>query len=134
MGSVIRFLAIATSAIVLLAFALFVVDQMDEGSKTQQRALDGELGHPVDAKAVSPTPVEERAREAQQSPAHELVDDANDVLVAPFGVLIDSGNNWVQHGVSTLLALLIYGVGLGFVANLLPKQRSHGGDWRAAQP
>ena len=95
MGSLIRFLAIATSAIVLLAFALFV---------------------------------------AQQSPAHELVDDANDVLVAPFGVLIDSGNNWVQHGVSTLLALLIYGVGLGFVANLLPKQRSHGGDWRAAQP
>jgi hypothetical protein len=133
MGSVIRFLAIATSAIVLLGFALFVVDQMDEGSKTQQQALDGELGHPVDPNEVSPTPVEERAREAQQSSAHELVDDANDVLVAPFGVLIDSGNNWVQHGVSTLLALLIYGVGLGFVANLLPKQRSHGGDWRAAQ-
>jgi hypothetical protein len=133
MGSVIRFLAIATSAIVLLGFALFVVDQMDEGSKTQQQALDGELGHPVDPNEVSPTPMEERAREAQQSPAHELVDDANDVLVAPFGVLIDSGNNWVQHGVSTLLALLIYGVGLGFVANLLPKQRSHGGDWRAAQ-
>jgi hypothetical protein len=27
---------------------------------------------------------------------------------------------------------LIYGFGLGLLANMLPKQRQHGGDWRTA--
>jgi hypothetical protein len=61
------------------------------------------------------------------------VDDANDVLLGPFIDLVDSDNAWVSHGVPTLLALLLYGVGLGFVANLLPKQRAHANDWRAAE-
>ena len=45
------------------------------------------------------------------------------MLLAPFVDLIDSDNAWVNHGVPTLLALLVYGVGLGFLANMLPKQR-----------
>ena len=62
----------------------------------------------------------------------EVVDDANDVLLAPFVDLIDSDSAWVNHGVPTLLALLLYGVGLGFLANMMPKPRAHGSDWRAA--
>jgi hypothetical protein len=34
--------------------------------------------------------------------------------------------------VPAILALLIYGFGLGLLANMLPKQRSHAGDWRTA--
>ena len=33
----------------------------------------------------------------------------NDVLLAPFAGLIDSDNAWVNHGVPSLLALLVYG-------------------------
>jgi hypothetical protein len=133
MGSFIRLLAIATSLIVLAGFAFFAVDQMDEGSKTQRRALDTALGHPVSTDAVAPTPREEQAREAQHGQVREAVDDANDVLLAPFASLIDSSSSWVEHGVLALLALLLYGVGLGFLANLLPKPRARGSDWRAVQ-
>ena len=62
----------------------------------------------------------------------EAIDDANDVLLTPLVDVVDSDNVWVNHGIPALLALLIYGVGLGFLANMLPKQRTHGSDWRAA--
>ena len=122
--------------IVLLGFGFFAVDEMDKGSKTQQQALDRELSGSnaePDVVPVSPTPDEENAREAQNSSVREVVDDANDVLLAPFANLIDSNSNWVHHGIPALLALLLYGVGLGFLANLLPKERTHAGDWRAAE-
>ena len=63
---------------------------------------------------------------------HELVDDANDVLLGPFTGLVDSNERWVTHGVPTLLALLLYGFGLGMLANMLPKERETHGDWRTA--
>jgi hypothetical protein len=134
MGSVIRLAAILTSIVVLLGFAIFAVDEMDRGSKTQQTAVGEETGTPAapEVVAVAPTPDQEAARENRSSAPRELVDDANDVLLAPFASLIESDNAWVNHGVPALLALLLYGVGLGFLANLLPKERTHAGDWRAA--
>jgi hypothetical protein len=133
MGSLIRMLAIATSGIVLLGFVLFAVDQISHGSKTQQRALDRELGDTTVTDPVAPTPHQERVREAQHGTVREAVDDVNDVLLRPFADLVDSSNAWVEHGVPTLLALLIYGLGLGLLANMLPKARSSGGDWREAR-
>jgi hypothetical protein len=131
MGSVIRFIAIAISAVVVLGFALFAVNEMDKGSEAQQAKLEEELGHePNDL--INPSGREEAFREAHQGKFHEAVDDANDVLLAPFVDLIDSDSAWVNHGVPALLALLIYGFGLGMLANMLPKQRQHGGDWRTA--
>jgi len=133
MGSAIRFVAIAVSAVVVLGFALFAIDEMDKGSKTQQERLERELGAPTTPNAtVAPTSKEEEAREQVNGAVREVVDDANDVLLAPFVDLIDSDSAWVNHGVPTLLALLLYGVGLGFLANMMPKPRAHGSDWRAA--
>jgi hypothetical protein len=129
MGSVIRFVAIAISAIVVLGFAMFAVDEIDKGSKTQQQKLAAEL-----SSSIAPTADAEAVRERHHGTFREAVDDANDVLLAPFVDLIDSDSAWVNHGVPALLALLLYGVGLGFLANMLPKQRTHGSDWRAAGP
>jgi hypothetical protein len=134
MGSVMRLTAIVMSGIVLLGFAFFAVDELDRGSKHQQLALANELGgSAADPNAIAPAPRDEAAREAANSGFRELVDDGNDVLLGPFADLVHSDDTWVRHGVPTLLALLLYGVGLGFVANMLPKQRSHGADWRGAE-
>ena len=129
MGSVIRVAAIVTSAIVLLGFALFAVDEMDKGSKAQQQKLDRELGNVE----IAPDVAAEESREANHGTVREVVDDANDVLLRPFSDLLDSDNTWVEHGVPALLALLVYGLGLGLLANLLPRQRPGGRDWRAVR-
>src|SRR3954465_14261 len=131
MGSLIRFIAIAISAVVLLGLALFAVNEMDKGSQAQQDKVEQELGHdPNDL--INPSERDEAFREAHQGKFHEAVDDVNDVLLAPFVDLIDSDSAWVNHAVPTVLALLIYGFGLGLLANMMPKQRAHGGDWRTA--
>jgi hypothetical protein len=135
MGSIIRLAAIIASIVVLLGFAFFAVDEMDKGSKIQQNALDNGSGTPAWAEgvAIAPTPDEEAARERRSGAPRELIDDANDILLAPFADLLDSDSSWVNHGVPTLLALLLYGVGLGLLANMLPKERVHRDDWRTAE-
>jgi hypothetical protein len=134
MGSLIRLVAMVMSGFVLVGFAFFAVDELDRGSKTQQQALANELdGSASDVIPIAPTPADEAAREAAHGALREVVDDANDVLLGPFTNLVDSKDVWVARGVPTLLALLLYGGGLGFLANMLPKHRSHGADWRGAE-
>jgi hypothetical protein len=130
MGSLIRFVAIGISVVVVLGFAMFAIDETDKGSKGQQAKLERELGTTADP--IAPTPRQEAVREERHSSIREAIDDVNDVLLRPFVDLIDSDSAWVNHGIPTLLALLIYGLGLGLLANMLPKQRAHGGDWRTA--
>src|SRR3954453_2386266 len=131
MGSLIRFVAIAISVVVLLGFAMFAANEADKGSQTQQDKVERELGHPPND-LIAPNGRDEAYREAHQGKFHEAVDDVDDVLLRPFVDLVDSDSAWVNHGIPTLLALLIYGFGLGMLANALPKQRQHGGDWRTA--
>jgi hypothetical protein len=134
MGSVIRLVAIVMSGFVLFGFAFFATDELDRGSKTQQQALANELeGVSEDPAPIARTAADEEAREAAHSGFREVIDDVNDVLLGPFVDLVDSDDAWVERGVPTLLALLLYGVGLGFLANMLPKQRHHNADWRGAE-
>ena len=133
MGSVIRLVAIVLSGFVVVGFAFFAADELDRGSKTQQQALANELdGSTPEVIPVAPAPADEVAREAAHGDLREIVDDVNDVLLGPFSNLADSSDVWVARGVPTILALLLYGFGLGFLANMLPKHRSHGADWRGA--
>jgi hypothetical protein len=135
MGSAIRLLAILASGIVLLGFAFFAVDEMSRGSQNQQNALESELRAEAENPAViAPDSREEMVREQRKGDFRELIDDANDVLLGPFGDVVDSPNVWVDNGVPTLLGLLLYGLLLGLVANMLPKQREHRRAWRTAEP
>jgi hypothetical protein len=47
MGSLIRFVAIGISLVVVLGFAMFAIDEADKGSKHQQAKLERELGTTV---------------------------------------------------------------------------------------
>ena len=134
MASFIRLIAICLSAVVALGFLLFAIDEMDRGSKTQQQAVDSAT-RSAGPRIVppSPSPSDEALRERQHGKVREAIDDANDELLMPFaGIVGSSHSNWVTHGVPTLLALLIYGVGLGLLANAVPKRTTSAGNWRTA--
>jgi hypothetical protein len=133
MGPFIRLIAIVCSGLVLLGFAYFATDEMSRGSQNQQNALGAELGGP-EAAPVAPSPSEEADRERVHGKFREVVDDANDILIGPFAKLVDgAGNTWVTHGVPALIGLLLYGFCLGMLANMLPKGREHGADWRTVE-
>ena len=132
MGSFIRLVAVVISGFVLVGFAFFAVDELDRGSKTQQQALGS--GSSSEVIPIAPTPADEAAREAAHGDVREVVDDVNDVLLGPFSDIVDPNDDvWVARSVPTILGLLLYGFGLGFLANMLPKHRAHGADWRGAE-
>jgi hypothetical protein len=116
MEGVLRTAAIVASAIVLVSFGLFAIDETRDASN---RSVAGVAG--LDAtRAANPTASEERARERAHSKAREVIDDADDILVTPFAPVTDgSSSSWVRRGVPTLLALLVYGFGLAFLARFM---------------
>jgi hypothetical protein len=110
-----RFAAIACSLLVIVGWGWFVADETSAASKQSQAEIAGQTA----SRSASPDPDQERAREKVNSKVHEAVDDANDVLLKPFASIADgSSSKWVRRTVPALLALLVYGFGLGLLARV----------------
>ncbi|MDQ3849030.1 MAG: hypothetical protein M3296_00235 [Actinomycetota bacterium] len=106
-----RLLAIVLSAIVAVSFLLFALDE-------SRRASDAQRVRLASAERPHPTRAGELLRERRQGTVRETIDDADDVLLAPFAGAVRSGGRWTERGGPALLALLVYGCGLGFLARL----------------
>jgi len=116
MEGLLRTAAFVASAIVLVSFGLFAIDETRDASN---RSVAGIAGLEA-TRAADPTASEERARERAHSKAREVIDDADDILVTPFApVTADSSSSWARRGIPTLLALLVYGFGLAFLARFM---------------
>ncbi|HEV2786977.1 MAG TPA: hypothetical protein VGV67_11345 [Solirubrobacteraceae bacterium] len=108
---VLRSLAIALSLVIAAGFVLFALDDIDRASSASRNRIIGE------SQATDPTPAGERERERRNGGAREAIDDVNDVVLRPFAAITeDADSRWVRRGVPALLGLLVYGVGLGFLA------------------
>lgn len=106
---VLRLASIAISAIAILYFASFALDQTSTASSHQQAQLGG--SEPASGSSGAAT---------KKSGLHEAIDNAFEKLVSPFaGVVSDTSGAWAVHIVDTLLVLGIYGFGLAFAARLL---------------
>ena len=118
-----RYLAIVLSLVVAAGFVLFALDDIDRASADSRSRIAGYT-------AANPSAAGERERERRHGPVREAIDDANDVLLAPFaGVSRDADSRWARRGVPALLGLLTYGVLLGFLARFT---KAHGGRAPAA--
>jgi hypothetical protein len=94
--------------IVFASFAIFAVDQTRGASTRQREALNG-------GAATSPNP-----GSRQESAVHKAIDEASDELTSPFSpVTSGSSSAWLIRGVNLLLALAVYGFGLGLLAGVI---------------
>ena len=98
-----RTVALLASALVVLGFALFAIDQSSSASTQQQAKVN-------DVSATAP-----RRPTSPHTGVRRAIDRADDVLLSPFKGLAGS-EIWVAHGVPALLALLLYGAGLAYLA------------------
>jgi hypothetical protein len=101
---VLRWTAIVASLFVVAGFAMFAADKLGNASHQQVSEL------------ASPGAKQEAVREKQHTALRETIDDVDDALLKPFAGLAASSDSWVSRGLPTLLALLVYGLGLGFLA------------------
>jgi hypothetical protein len=106
-----RYLAITLSLIVAAGFVAFAFDDFSRASSKTQGRISG-------YEVTDPTPAGERERERRHSKARELVDDANDIVLRPFAGIVSDTNRsrWVERGVPAMLALLVYGFGIGYLS------------------
>jgi hypothetical protein len=110
-----RLAAIVCSLLVFAGWGWFVIDETSAASQQSQAEIAGQQA----SRTASPDPDQERDREKVNSRVHEYVDDANDVLLRPFSALTqDSASKWVRRTVPALLALIVYGFGLGLLARV----------------
>jgi hypothetical protein len=109
-GSVIsrtlRLASLVCCGLVIVSFAMFARDQAAGASEHQQTELVAGA-NPTSA----PTAITHKHSQPRRS-----IDDAAKVLTSPFSAVVKSNNPWVDHGLPAVLALLAYGVGLGYLA------------------
>ncbi len=101
-----RLTAFVCCLLIVTSFALFARDQMAGASQHQQSALaaGGTPSTPVNAPAKPP------------AQPRRFIDNAAKTLSAPFDAIVRSNNPWVKHGLPALFAVLVYGLGLGYLA------------------
>jgi hypothetical protein len=108
-----RVVSVLATAIVVLSFVLFAIDETRAASKRSAAETAGLEA----SRSSDPSPDAERAREAAHSSVREAIDDADDVLLTPFSwAEPDTTNTWVRRGIPAVLAVLVYGLVLSFLA------------------
>jgi hypothetical protein len=108
-----RVVSVVATAIVVLSFVLFALDETSAASKRSAAETAGLRA----SRVPDPSPDQERAREAVHSDVREAIDDANDILLTPFAwAEPDTRDRWARRGVPALLAVFVYGFLLSFLA------------------
>jgi hypothetical protein len=112
----IRILAIVACGIVTMSFALFVVDQSRSASNLSATEI-AQSGPPVTPGSSAKQPKPKPAHRTTAEQARHIVDQANHSLVSPVDWVVPAhANDWVTRGVPWILAMLLYGFGLGYLA------------------
>ncbi len=97
--------------IVIASFVVFVVDRTGSASTHQQNALTGNTSQSSESSSAST---------AKESSLHRTLDEASNVLTSPFaGVVSGTDSEWVIRLVRTVLALLVYGLGVAFLVRII---------------
>jgi hypothetical protein len=107
--------SILACMIVIASFVLFAINETSSASSHQQQVLGA-------GSATSPAGGRPEGTSAPSRPsaARRAVDEASEWLTSPFaGLTSDSHSEWAIRAVGLLLALAVYGFGVGFIARLL---------------
>ncbi len=103
---IIRFASLACCALVVMSFAMFARDQMAGASEHQQTELVAGTNPNTAPAAIT----------HRHSQPRRFIDSAAKTLMSPFSAVVKSNNAWVNEGLPAVIALLVYGVGLGYLA------------------
>jgi hypothetical protein len=104
--------SIAICLIVIASFAVFAVGQTKSASNRQQE----QLATPAELAQRERAPA---APKHHESAVHEVLDEVSGELTSPFSGLTSGSSEWATRGIELMLALLVYGFGLGYLARVL---------------
>jgi hypothetical protein len=118
--AIVRLLRLASliiCLIVIASFAIFAIGQTKTASEHQQQEISN-TGPVAGTSATGPHPTGTARK--HESGLHEAIDEASNEFTSPFaGLLSGSSSEWAVRGGKLVLALLIYGFGIGYIARAL---------------
>ena len=94
--------------IVTLAFIVFAVNQTNTASGHQRE----ELGE-------SSSAIHKGTSAKKESSIHKGLDEVADELTSPFSGIASGSSEWGKQIIRLVLALLVYGFGLGYLARMI---------------
>jgi hypothetical protein len=110
MSSILRLLSLVCSLVLLVSFAMFATDQAGRGEKhTVAQIGAGDDTTPAPQQPSQPV-------KKKHGAVRNTIESANAKLVSPFDGIVTGDSPWTRHIVETLLAFLVFGVGIGFAA------------------
>ncbi len=113
LAAILRVASRIACVIVIASFAIFAVGQTSDASTHQQEELGG-----TTVAATAPTPT--GTLPPRESTVHRTIDEAASALTSPFSAITaGSSSQWLVQGVDLLMALLVYGFGLGYLARVI---------------
>ena len=102
-------------ALVLASFAMFAGDQISGASKRQVAQL---AGSPATA-AAAPASTHHAA-------VRRFIDNASNALTSPFRSVLNTRSQWAVRLFALFCAILVYGLGLGYLARVVQGVSSTG--------
>jgi hypothetical protein len=115
-AGLLRLASLVICLIVIASFTIFVVNQTSSASTHQQE----ELGGTPTTTTVTPGSPPPPTHPPPPRPGHKTIDEASDELTSPFsGITSGFSSQWAIRGIKLLLALVLYGFGLGFLARVI---------------
>jgi hypothetical protein len=113
-----RFASAVICVIVIVSFAVFAVDQTKGASTQQQQKIAG--GVPTATLGASAPHGAAESAPARHGGVRKAIDDAASWLTTPFTGLVSASNGeWAIRVTKLLLALVVYGFGLGYLARAI---------------
>jgi hypothetical protein len=101
--------------IVVVSFGLFAIDQAGNASAQQQNVVNESAPASI-AGAAKPKSTTKKT----EGGLRDAIDEASSTITSPFaGAVTGVHNEWATRGVRMVLALLVYGFGLGYLARVL---------------
>ena len=89
---------------VVASFSMFAIDELSGASKHQQNEITSYVVQPVAPEAK------------HHGQPRQFIDDVAHTLTSPFRSIVQSDSQWVLRGIPSIVALLVYGVGIGYLA------------------
>jgi hypothetical protein len=104
---ILRLVSIAICLVVSASFLVFAVNQTKTASSHQQSVLANEGS-------------EESTANKHEGSLHRALDDTAKTFTEPFnGIVSNSSGEWATRSFELLMALLVYGFGLGYLARVI---------------
>jgi hypothetical protein len=107
LAKVLRLASVTICLVLMLSFIVFAANQTKSASGHQREVL-GESASSIHHGSTT-----------KEGSVRKDLDEAFFELTSPFSGIVSSSSEWADRGFRLILALLVYGFGLGYLARVL---------------